>query len=369
MKDLHQEHMLSALSVSEKARYVASPNPMVGAVIVKDNRIIGSGFTHKPGSDHAEIDAIKDVYKKFKNEASQKLNNSSIYVTLEPCSKQGRTPACTRAIIEEGIKEIYIGSKDPLQKGIEELKKAGLTVKSGLLEDKCNEFNRGFFSRIERQRPFVVCKIACSEDGGIGLTTGGHKWITSKKSREDVHKLRASSDAILTGVGTVLADNPRLTVRDKALSKLEGEIHPRRYVLDSSLRMKGNEHLLTDGLGTTIFCNDLKKVSYNKPPIKIIEAASESKRVSLQKVMDYLNKEECNTLMIEAGSKINTSFIASKLIDEIIFYIAPVKLGKDRINFSEFESSFSKIGTIDLELKEISEIGPDKKLITKPVYS
>ena len=222
--------MLSALSVAEKARYIASPNPMVGAVIVKDNQIIGTGFTHKPGWDHAEIDAIKNVYKKFKNEASPKLNNSSIYVTLEPCSKQGRTPACTRAIIEEGIKEIYIGSKDPLQKGIEELKKAGLTVKSGLLEDKCNEFNRGFFSRIERQRPFVTCKIACSEDGGIGLATGGDKWITSKKSREDVHKLRAASDAILTGVGTVLADNPRLTVRDKALNKLEGEIHPRRYV-------------------------------------------------------------------------------------------------------------------------------------------
>ena len=119
MKDLHQEHMLSALSVAEKARYIASPNPMVGAVIVKDNQIIGTGFTHKPGCDHAEIDAIKNVYKKFKNEARQKLNNSSIYVTLEPCSKQGRTPACTRAIIEEGIKEIYIGSKDPLQKGIE----------------------------------------------------------------------------------------------------------------------------------------------------------------------------------------------------------------------------------------------------------
>ncbi|GIT61625.1 MAG: hypothetical protein Ct9H300mP20_14520 [Gammaproteobacteria bacterium] len=182
--------MLSALSVAEKARYIASPNPMVGAVIVKDNQIIGAGFTHKPGCDHAEIDAIKNFYKKFKNEASQKLNNSSIYVTLEPCSKQGRTPACTRAIIEEGIKEIYIGSKDPLQKGIKELKKAGLTVKSGLLEDKCNEFNRGFFSRIERKRPFVTCKIACSEDGGIGLTTGGDKWITSKKSREDVHKFK-----------------------------------------------------------------------------------------------------------------------------------------------------------------------------------
>ncbi len=369
MGSLHQEHMLSALSVAEKARYIASPNPMVGAVIVKDNKIIGSGFTHKPGCDHAEIDAIKDVHKKFKNEARQKLKNSSIYVTLEPCSKQGRTPACTQAIIEEGIQEIYIGSKDPLQTGIEELKKSGLKVTSGLLEDKCTEFNRGFFSRIERKRPFVTCKIACSADGGIGLTTGGDKWITSKKSREDVHKLRADSDAILTGVGTVLADNPRLTVRDKSLSKLEGEIHPKRYVLDSSLRMKGNEHLLTDGLGVTIFCNDLKKVSYDKPPIKIVEAAGKSQRVSLRKVMDYLNKEECNTLMIEAGSKVNTSFIASKLVDEIIFYIAPIELGKDKINFSEFESSFSKIGTIDLELKEISEIGPDKKLITKPMYS
>ena len=361
--------MLSALSVAEKARYIASPNPMVGAVIVKDNKIIGTGFTHKPGNDHAEIDAIKDVHQKYKDKASEKLKNSSLYVTLEPCSKQGRTPACTQSIIKEGITEVYLGSKDPLQKGIEVLQKAGIKVKSGFLEDKCRKINRGFFSRVERNRPFVTCKIACSLDGGIGLTSGGFQWITSKKSREDVHKLRAASDAILTGVGTVLADNPRLTVRSKPLEKLGEEIHPKRYVLDSTLRMKGNEHLLSDGLETTIFCNRLKKVSYNKPPIKIVEAADKSKSVSLKKVMDYLHKEDCNTLMIEAGSKVNTSFISSKLIDEIVFYIAPIELGKNKINFSEFEGSFSKIGTIDLELKESSEIGPDKKLITKLIYS
>lgn len=361
--------MLSALSVAEKARYLASPNPMVGAVIVKDNKIIGTGFTHKTGKDHAEIDAIKNVYTKFKDKAATSLKNSSIYVTLEPCSEKGRTPPCTKSIIKEGIKEVYIGCNDPSQKGIEELKKAGLKVKSGLLEKECIELNRGFFSRINRNRPFVICKIACSLDGGIGLKTGGNKWITSKESRADVHKLRASSDAILTGIGTVLADNPQLTVRNKEFKRLGKGIHPKRYVLDSKLRLKGNENLLTDGVDTTIFCHKLKKVGYQNSHVKIVEASGKSKRVSLRKVMDYLNKEKCNYLMVEAGSKINTSFIASKLIDELIFYIAPTTLGKNKINFSEFESSFSNIGTIHLELKEINEIGPDIKLVTKPIYS
>ena len=361
--------MLSALSVAEKARYLASPNPMVGAVIVKDNEIIGTGFTHKPGKDHAEIDAIKNVYNKFKDTAANRLKNSSIYVTLEPCGKQGRTPACTKSIIKEGIKEVYIGCKDPSQKGVEKLKKAGLKVKSGLLENESLELNRGFFSRINRKRPFVTCKIACSLDGGIGLKTGGNKWITSKESREDVHKLRANADAILTGIETVLADNPKLTVRNKEFKKLGKGIHPKRYVLDSKLRLKGNENLLTDGLETTIFCHKLKKVDYQNSQIKIVEASGKSNRVSLKKVMDYLNKEECNHLMVEAGSKVNTSFIASKLIDELIFYVAPTTLGKNKINFSEFESSFSNIGTIHLELKEINEIGPDIKLVTKPIYS
>ena len=144
MKDFHHEHMLSALSVAEKARYLASPNPMVGAVIVKDNKIIGTGFTHKPGKDHAEINAIKNVYTKFKDKAANRLKNSSIYITLEPCSKQGRTLACTKSIIEEGIKEVYIGCQDPSQKGVEKLKKAGLKVKSGLLENESLELKPRF---------------------------------------------------------------------------------------------------------------------------------------------------------------------------------------------------------------------------------
>ena len=361
--------MLHALFVAEKARCLASPNPLVGAVIVKDGEVIGTGFTHKLGKDHAEIDAIKNVQKKFKSKASKMLKNSSLYVTLEPCSQQGRTPACTEAIIKAGIKEVFISCKDPLQKGITALKKAGLTVKTGLYEDRSLEQNRGFFSRIKRKRPFVTCKIACSLDGGIGLKKGKKKWITSKKSRLDVHKLRASSDVILTGIGTVLADNPRLTVRNKEFIKPNKWIPPKRFVLDSNLRLKGNEILLTDGMETIVFCNKLKKVPYFEPPIKIIEAPGRSNGISLKKVMEYLNKEECNYLMIEAGSEINSSFIRSELIDEFVFYIAPTKLGKNKINFSEFESSFSNIGTIHLKLKQISEIGPDIKLVTKPLYS
>tara|TARA_Y100000590_G_scaffold57290_3_gene60188 strand:- start:1677 stop:2786 length:1110 start_codon:yes stop_codon:yes gene_type:complete len=368
VKDFHREQMLSALSIAENARYLSPPNPMVGAVIVKDGKVIGKGFTHKPGKDHAEIDAIKNVYKDHQSKAKELLYGSTLYVTLEPCSSSGRTPACTEAIIKEGISEVYFAAEDPLQNGISALTEAGITVQSGLLKKEALEMNRGFFSRVNRKRPFVTCKIACSMDGGIGLKTAGEKWITSKRSREDVHRLRATSDSILTGIGTVLADNPKFTVRNKGFEDKGNQIHPKRYVLDSKLKLKGDEHLLNDGLETTIFCNKLRKVDYDQPPVNILEAPGEDGRVSLDQVMHHLNRLKCNSLMIEAGQKINTSFIKASLIDELIFYVAPIKLGENKINFTEIESSFSNIGTIRLEQIEKSDIGPDTKLITKPIY-
>ncbi len=361
--------MLSALSIAENARFLSPPNPMVGAVIVKEGQVIGKGFTHQPGKDHAEIDAIKNVYKHHQSRAKELLSGSSLYVTLEPCSSSGKTPACTETIIKEGISKVYFAVEDPLQNGNSVLTQAGITVQPGLLKKEALEMNRGFFSRVNRKRPFVTCKIACSTDGGIGLTTGDKKWITSKKSREDVHRLRANSDSIVTGIGTVLADNPKFTVRNKEFEDIGNLVHPKRYVLDSKLRLKGDEYLLNDGLETTIFCSKLRKVNYDQPPVNILEAPGEDGRGSLDEVMLHLNKLECNSLMIEAGQKINTSFISAEFIDELIFYIAPIKLGERKINFTEIESSFSNIGTIQLELMEKSNIGPDTKLITKPIYS
>ena len=368
MHDFHLEHMQHALSIAKEARYLASPNPMVGSVLVKDGKIIGTGFTHEPGKDHAEINAIKNVQKNLKNKARDELRNSCLYTTLEPCSKKGKTPACTKAIIEAGIKEVFIATKDPLQEGIKDLKGAGIKVNTGLCEDISMEQNRGFFSRISRKRPFITCKIACSLDGGIGLTNGDSKWITSQESRLDAHKLRASSDAILTGIGTVLADNPKMTVRSQTSDYQGKDVNPKRYVLDSQLRLKGDEHLVTDGTKTTIFCNQVKKVSYLNPTLTIIEAPGESNQVSLKKVMRYLNNEKCNNLMVEAGSTLITGLIVTKLIDEFVFYIAPKILGKNKINFTDFKSSFSNLGTIQLKLKQINEIGPDIKVIAVPTY-
>ena len=361
--------MQSALLVAKEAKYHAAPNPMVGAVIVKDKKIIGTGFTQEPGKDHAEVQAIKDVKNKFGDQANEELKNSCLYVTLEPCNKQGKTPACTKAIINSGIEKVFIATKDPSQRGIEELRKSGIKVQEGICESESLEQNRGFFSRILRKRPFVTCKIACSIDGGIGKTKGEKKWITCKKAREDAHEIRASSDAILTGIGTVLSDNPRLTVRKKELRNRSTNINPKRYILDSSLKLKGDEVLLNDGYETTIFCNKIKQVVYKNPKIKIVEAPGRFSKVSLDKVMEYLDNQECNNLMIEAGTKINTSFIASKFIDEFVFYISPRILGKEKINFSEFESSFSNIGTIHLEHKEITGIGTDIKLVARPIYN
>ena len=369
MSDIHEKYMQRALIVAENAKYICSPNPMVGAVIVKNKKIIGEGFTHQPGKDHAEIDAIKDVKSKFKENSCSQLKGSSLYVTLEPCSKKGRTPPCTKEIIKAGIGKIFIASKDPMQSGLEELIKAGIKVETGICEKESNQQNRGFFSRINRSRPFITCKIACSVDGGIGTIKGEDKWITSKESRKDVHYLRAQSDAILTGIGTVIADNPQLNVRVKELKDLKVDLDPKRYVLDSNLRLKGNEVLLKDGGKTTVFCKQAKNIKDLSPSVNIIEIPGNSKRVPIKNVLSFLNKENCNNLMIEAGKEINSSFINSKLIDEFIFYIAPKILGKDKINFSDFDCSFSNIGTIQLQINDIEEIGKDFKVTATPIYN
>lgn len=360
--------MKHALYIAQQALYIASPNPMVGAVIVKDGEVIGEGYTHSPGQDHAEVDAIKCVKKRFKDSAKEKLSGSNLYVTLEPCSKKGRTPACIKEIVEAGIEKVFIATEDPSQEGISSLRKAGIETKVGLYKEKAQELNKGFFMRIKENRPYVRCKIACSLDGGIALSNGESKWITSSESRLDVHKLRAASDAILTGIGTVLTDNPRMTVRIN-IRKINNLIkQPKRYVVDSQLKLNGNENLIVDNFETTIFCNKKRIVPYLNPSIKILEAPGKLNKVSLQKVMDHLNEEMCNYLMIESGPKLITSLIEQQLIDEFIFYIAPKLLGKNKIHFTQIESSLANLGTIRLEIQEIKRSGPDFKLVAKSNY-
>ena len=359
-------HMKHALKLASRGSYSASPNPMVGCVIVKKGEVVGEGWHIKPGKEHAEINAITNVKKKFGFLAKEKLNGSELYVNLEPCSNQGKTPPCSKSIIDSGIKKVFIATEDSTQQGVEQLSDHGIEINLGLLKDEAERLNQGFFTRIEKDRPFITCKLAVSMDGGIALSNGESKWLSSKQSRLYVHKMRAKSDAIMTGIGTIFKDNPRLTVRLEEKGISTTEIQPIRCVIDSNLRITGKEKIVNDEFKTLIFCNSLQVKGNTTLNMEIIKKPGIKGLVSLKDVCKYLGKREINYLLIESGPKLVESLIKEKLIDQLIFFIAPKLLGKEKLNFVKFQSTLSKI---NLEIKNMEKIGQDIKLLTKLKYS
>tara|TARA_B100000586_G_scaffold108531_1_gene77888 strand:+ start:456 stop:1559 length:1104 start_codon:yes stop_codon:yes gene_type:complete len=362
-----KEHMMHALKLAEKGVYTASPNPMVGCVIVKNGSILGEGWHIKPGDKHAETMAINNVKERYGTSAKEKLNGSTAFINLEPCSKKGRTPPCTKAIIESGIKKIFIANEDPTQNGVEELLNSGIEIKSGILKKVSENLNKGFFSRINKKRPHITCKLACSLDGGIALSNGESKWISSKESRVDVQRMRAKSDVILTGIGTVLNDNPRLNVRiqNENENQTNTYFQPIRCILDSKLSLKGTENVLQDRLPTLVFHKDTKKIDYSSPSVELIKIKGKNGQISLKEVMKCLVKKEINYILVESGPKLVSSLVKEKLIDELVIYFSPKLLGKEKLNFIKLKNS---IGTIDLNILDIKEIGKDLKLKAEISY-
>ena len=353
MEDQRKEFMGIALKLAKEAKDISFPNPMVGAVLVKNNEIIGKGNTKEPGNNHAEISAINDAKKNFPSSSEEKIKGSSLYVTLEPCSKQGRTPACTEEIIKNSIKEVIIGSSDPSQDGLKVLSNAGIKTQIGVLKDQTDDHHKGFLSRVERKRPYVRCKIACSLDGGVAFLNGESKWITSEKSRIDSHDLRKKSDAIITGIGTVIADDPKMTVRSKEVKK-----QPIVCVLDTKLKSKGTEKIYQRDSESFIFTKTNHKTINNKN-IKIVEIDSKEGDINLRDTLEYLAKEGISELMLESGPSLVSSFIKENLIDEFIFYIAPKLMGKNKYKFLDLTP---EIKELELKVIETQYIGNDLKL-------
>lgn len=361
-----REHMAQALALSKLGRFSTKPNPMVGCVIVKNNQIIGEGWHIKAGENHAEVNAIRDVYKRHINNAQELLKGSEVYVTLEPCNKMGRTPPCTLALIEAGVGKVFISQGDVSQNGVQDLLKAGIEIELGLLAEEAFEINKSFFKRLESGKPFTTCKIASSLDGGIALNNGDSKWITSKRSREEVHVMRASSDAIITGVGTVLSDNPRLNARlkDEELKKICEQ--PLKCIVDSQGKMSGQEKILSED-PTIIFCNDLDK-SFKKDSVEFIKMPGKNNKISLSGAVNLLGERGINSLMIEAGPKLIDGMLEEYLIDEFVIFIAPKILGAGKLNFSKLEGSLRNIGTIELDIQEVEVFGEDLKVSLTPNY-
>lgn len=317
--------MKKAIILAEKAKGRTSPNPMVGAVIVKNNKIIGKGYHKMAGEDHAEVLAIKN--------AGDNAKGATLYVNLEPCTHFGRTPPCVSAIIEAGIKRVVIGVEDPnpLVKGngIKRLKEAGIEVKVGVLENESKKINEAFFKYITKKEPFVILKVASTLDGKIATSDGESKWITGERARQFVHHLRNQVDAVLVGIGTIFRDNPFLTAR------IRGGRDPIKVILDSRLRIPEDSNVIKINpektiIATTEFASKDKMNKIKEKGVKILTIKSKDGRVDLKELLSELGRMDIMTLLVEGGSRINGTFFDEGLIDKIIIFISPKLIGNDQ---------------------------------------
>ena len=323
--------MHQALDLAALGRFSTSPNPRVGCVIAHGSQIVGQGFHVKAGEPHAEVHALR--------QAGEMAQGATAFVTLEPCSHYGRTPPCAEALLRSGVTRVVAAMRDPnplvAGKGLALLEAAGIKTECGLLENKARELNRGFLSRIERRRPFVRLKCAVSLDGKTALSDGSSFWITSEEARADVQVLRAESCAVLTGIGTVLADNPQLNVRDFPTLR-----QPARIVLDSRLRLPPYSHLVTDGQSPTYIATLERDEDKLRPyrehaHIRILMPSETADgKIDLHHLMRLLADEGFGEIMVEAGSELTSAFLAEDLADEIVLYRSPKILGSGKDLFS-----------------------------------
>ncbi len=321
--------MKRALDLARKGIGSNKTNPIVGCVIVKNGKIIGEGFYEKFGFAHAEVNALKNC--------TESPKDSTVFVTLEPCCFTGKTPPCTDALIKTKPQKVIIGTLDAnpkiAGKGAEILKENGIEVEVGILEEKCKLVNLPFFTFITKNRPFVAIKIAQTLDGKIATKSGHSKWITSEESRILVHQKRTEYDAVLVGIGTVLEDDPVLNVR-----LVEGR-NPLRIVLDSTLRIRLDSHLLSDSLNkcTIIFTSKEAEIdrleSVRKTGAKVVQVEKDkSGNLNLEEVLKECAKLEICSILVEGGSKVFNSFLIQKLFDKVMFFIAPKLVGNDGIS-------------------------------------
>ncbi|WAC40233.1 bifunctional diaminohydroxyphosphoribosylaminopyrimidine deaminase/5-amino-6-(5-phosphoribosylamino)uracil reductase RibD [Pedobacter sp. SL55] len=319
----HEFYMQRCLELAVKGSGNVSPNPMVGCVIVCEDRIIGEGYHQKIGEAHAEVNAVKDVFEKYGDKAAELLKNATAYVSLEPCAHFGKTPPCADLLIKHQIKKVVIGNADPFEsvngKGIEKLKNAGIEVVSGILDDKCKLVNRRFFTRIKAHRPYFILKWAQTADGFFAPTDQAQQWISGVEAKVLTHQWRSEEDAILVGKNTVLADNPQLNTRE-VMGK-----SPIRLIIDKNLAIPSNYHIFNDAAKTIVF-NEVKTEVVNN----IHYVQMEDMHFYLpQKIAYQLYLMDIQSVIIEGGANILTQFIAANLWDEARIFTSKAIWGED----------------------------------------
>lgn len=347
-------YMRRALEIAALARGSTSPNPMVGCVLVRDGQIIGEGFHQKAGEPHAEIDALRKT---------PDAKGADVYVNLEPCNHFGRTGPCSVALVEAKVRRVVIAMIDPNPKvrgsGIKTLQDAGIEVEVGLLEDEAKRLNEAFTHYITYKTPFSVLKVAQTLDGKIADSQGRSQWITGPSARQRVHQLRAESDAILTGVGTVLADNPSLTVREA--SRRQGPKGPLRVIVDSQLKTPLGAKLLHDDGPKVIIATTKAQIpeEWRRDNLEVWSLPSVGGRVDLRALYERLGQREISQVMVEAGGLLNGALVEAGLVNKLILFLAPTLLNAAgaRSSFSGTDRALSD--AFSLGELEVEHIGND----------
>ena len=375
--------MAQAISLAKKGWYSTHPNPRVGCVLVRDEQIIAQGWHQYAGQGHAEVNALAELGA-IANNSTSDTNNSALgataYVTLEPCSHFGKTPPCSNALIDAGIKRVVIAMVDPNPlvsgNGVKRLQENGVEVKTGVLEMEARALNPGFIQRMVNKRPRVRCKMAMSLDGRTAMATGESKWITAADAREDVQRLRAESSVILTGIGTVIADDPSMNVRSQRYA--DDKRQPDRFILDTQLRMSAQAKMLSLPGKTLIAAAQGCQQSMQQ---KVLELESQGAgihflpvqklsidetSVSLPAMMSLMAELQYNEVLLEAGATLSGAMLQAGFVDELIIYMAPHLMGSEARGLFNLPGLDTMSKRINLHIQDIRAVGRDFRITAKP---
>lgn len=356
------EFMARALRLAMRGRYGAHPNPMVGCVIVAGGEIVGEGFHELAGEAHAEINALAT--------AGARARQATAYVTLEPCVHHGKTPPCVDALREAGIAEVVAALEDPYPemrgRGFEALAASGVGVRVGLMGDSVRALLSGYICRITSGRPFVRLKMATSLDGSTAMSNGDSQWITGPEARADVQRLRARSGAVVTGIGTVLADDPSLTVRDASVDTHGRQ--PLRAIVDSGLRMPLSAEMLALPGQTIVYCSDAaKQAPLTAAGAQVVEVDAGDDGLDLTGVLQDLASREVNDVLVEAGPTLAGAFLEARLVDELVIYQGPHIMGSETLRMFSTPGWTELADRTALEITDVRRVGNDLRITARPM--
>ena len=354
------QFMARALRLAERGLYTTTPNPRVGCVFVKDGRIVGEGWHERAGGPHAEVVAL--------TAAGSNAQGATAYVSLEPCSHHGRTPPCADALIAAKVARAVAAMQDPNPQvagsGLRRLREAGIQVEAGILETEARELNIGFVSRMTRGRPWMRVNIAASLDGKTALKNKVSQWITGADARRDGHHWRARSCAVMTGIGTLADDDPRLTVRDVASPR-----QPLRVVVDSRLRITPEARILEGGgvLVATATRHEDKNRSLRKKGAEVVVLPNAEQKVDLLELAKYLAGRGVNEVLVEAGLNLNSALLRAGVVDELLMYLAPHMLGEAARGIFDLGELTEMNKRLQLNIQETRMIGSDLRILARPI--